>query len=553
MTEPWIDLGPLEELPEGEPALRKAPDGRRFACVRDGSTAHVIDDLCPHQGYPLSQGAVRDGVLTCAWHNWKFELCSGDCTFGGDAVRRYPVRIDGGRVLVDGHVDPEAEARRVSRSLARALREVDPGTCMRDGLRLGLERAFGFVARDGARRAPWGFDHALATLADLVSWADLDLLERGPAFAVASTLVAEANANLGEREVPAADPDGPDDPGRVVDDLREERRADAEARVRHLVRARGADATVRDALVPFVGWHLLEYGHGAIYLAKALELARRFPEAAEDVLASATVALAWSTPETSLPPWAATRRALDAVDGLDRFGDGRVRGDRAAYEEAVLASERSAAQATVEQLRDGAAPHELLMASAHAAARRLARFDDTWERRLDAQVTVLDVTHALTFAESALALSEPAGPRVAARLAVQAAAFVGKIRRADAEQPIAPGARSASLEQALRARDPAAAVAAVDGLSRSSRSGAWPVVAPFAAFDAAVRPIRVAHTIKTTEAARRLDGADPSAGGAYLRAALAFVTPARPERLWPRRAFVATKFMEDGRPPRGLY
>ena len=31
----WIDLGPIEEMAEGEPLLRKA-DGRRFVCVRSG-------------------------------------------------------------------------------------------------------------------------------------------------------------------------------------------------------------------------------------------------------------------------------------------------------------------------------------------------------------------------------------------------------------------------------------------------------------------------------------------------------------------------------------
>jgi hypothetical protein len=35
---------------------------------------HAFDDKCPHQGYPLSQGTVAGCVLTCQWHNWKFDL-----------------------------------------------------------------------------------------------------------------------------------------------------------------------------------------------------------------------------------------------------------------------------------------------------------------------------------------------------------------------------------------------------------------------------------------------------------------------------------------------
>ena len=53
------DLGPLDGFPEGSVVLRKDADGHRYACVRAGDGVHAVDDLCPHQGYPLSQGAVR--------------------------------------------------------------------------------------------------------------------------------------------------------------------------------------------------------------------------------------------------------------------------------------------------------------------------------------------------------------------------------------------------------------------------------------------------------------------------------------------------------------
>jgi hypothetical protein len=44
---------------------------------------------------------VQEGVLTCQWHNWKFDLASGDCRFGGEPVRRYPTRVVAGRVELD--------------------------------------------------------------------------------------------------------------------------------------------------------------------------------------------------------------------------------------------------------------------------------------------------------------------------------------------------------------------------------------------------------------------------------------------------------------------
>jgi nitrite reductase/ring-hydroxylating ferredoxin subunit len=53
-----------------------------------GSIARVFacDNRCPHQGYALVRGDVKDGVLTCAWHNWNFELGSGTCRYGGEST-----------------------------------------------------------------------------------------------------------------------------------------------------------------------------------------------------------------------------------------------------------------------------------------------------------------------------------------------------------------------------------------------------------------------------------------------------------------------------------
>src|SRR5262249_22525506 len=45
------------------------PDGRPWA----------LEDRCPHMGFPLHQGTVERGLLTCHWHHARFDLASG-CT-----------------------------------------------------------------------------------------------------------------------------------------------------------------------------------------------------------------------------------------------------------------------------------------------------------------------------------------------------------------------------------------------------------------------------------------------------------------------------------------
>ena len=61
----------------------------------------ALDNRCPHEGYPLAQGHVKGCLLTCAWHNWKFDVRDGRCTLGGEGVRKYPTRLEGGVVEVD--------------------------------------------------------------------------------------------------------------------------------------------------------------------------------------------------------------------------------------------------------------------------------------------------------------------------------------------------------------------------------------------------------------------------------------------------------------------
>jgi nitrite reductase/ring-hydroxylating ferredoxin subunit len=573
------DLGPLDAFPEGRVVLKKDGEGCRYACVREGDRVHAIDDRCPHQGYPLSQGSVKGGVLTCEWHNWKFELATGACTFGGEPVRRYPTRVEAGRVYVDSKFDRGAEARRLIASLRDALVHDDASRALREGLRLGelgiaqpnptLGRtalAFELLALDGAERAEYGFDHGLAVLADLVSWAERGLVGAEEAFVHAARAVAEPSRNLGSRakraQPGARDPRATlarisevdtSEPPRVAAALIAERREEAEAIARAVAETRGPDGTYA-ALVPFVSRHVLDYGHGAIFLTKALELARRFPAASVELAAATTTMLGWATADTALPPFAATKKALAELHTV-KTGRGEGIANRAEYEARVLTGEREALEATLAELRAGTSAVALLRATAHAAAARVLRFDPAWEKSLTAEVSILDVTHAVTFTEAALVLATAEGARDdhAARFAVLAAGFLGKLRLGDAAKPPCATVAQGTLLDAANARDVGRAFAIARTFDPTARRAAYCELAPFAAFDAAVRPIFYAHTVKMTEALRRLDEADPEADGLYLDALLAYVVPRRPENRTRRIAAIARKFLEDGRPPDGLY
>ena len=76
--------------------------GHTIAVFSLGDGFAAVDNRCPHMGFPLNRGTVRDGILTCHWHHARFDLSSGG-TFDpfADDVRGFPVSVIDGEVWVD--------------------------------------------------------------------------------------------------------------------------------------------------------------------------------------------------------------------------------------------------------------------------------------------------------------------------------------------------------------------------------------------------------------------------------------------------------------------
>jgi nitrite reductase/ring-hydroxylating ferredoxin subunit len=58
------------------------------------SKVYAVDNRCPHMGFPLSKGTVKDSILTCHWHHARFDLNNGGTfdQWAGD-VHFFPVEI----------------------------------------------------------------------------------------------------------------------------------------------------------------------------------------------------------------------------------------------------------------------------------------------------------------------------------------------------------------------------------------------------------------------------------------------------------------------------
>ena len=88
-------------MPEGE-TMEASVDGHPYAVCHAGGAVHCLDGECPCTGGPLSQGAIRHGLLVCPWHGWRFDYKTGVCAYDASIkVARFPVKIEDGDIYVD--------------------------------------------------------------------------------------------------------------------------------------------------------------------------------------------------------------------------------------------------------------------------------------------------------------------------------------------------------------------------------------------------------------------------------------------------------------------
>ena len=74
-----IRVATLPELAQLGVKIVRGADRPIAVFFHDGQVS-AVDNRCPHMGFPLHKGTIKDGLLTCHWHEARFDLCGG-CTF----------------------------------------------------------------------------------------------------------------------------------------------------------------------------------------------------------------------------------------------------------------------------------------------------------------------------------------------------------------------------------------------------------------------------------------------------------------------------------------
>lgn len=425
----WTRAADRDRLQPSRPIAVKL-QGKHIALFLHQGAVLACNNRCPHEGYPLVEGALdADCVLTCNWHNWKFDLRTGATLYGGDSLRTYPVKVEAGAIWLDVSDPPASE--RIERTLTQldqALADYDTARIARELARLikvGATPALALarVIRDTHGRLRDGMTHAYAAADTWLRLADTLPDETSRLACATEALAHIAFDTLREKPYPFTAEGLPWNAGdfAVAVEAQDEDGATA------LLNGALAQGLHFADLEPTLGEaalaHYNDFGHSLIYLMHVRRLVERLGSEVESPLLLAWLrSLIYATREDLLPDfraygdtlraWPAQLRAHAALPGADALEGRSVRYTL----EAMLAAA-------------GHAPLDLYFVLMEAAARHLLRFDERHALRTDNSVADnvgwLDFSHALTFGH-ALRQQCARQPHLWPQGLLQLALFVGR-------------------------------------------------------------------------------------------------------------------------------
>jgi nitrite reductase/ring-hydroxylating ferredoxin subunit len=390
-----VDAGSVDELVERGRLTTKVGSVPVVVFWHD-DRPWAVEDRCPHLGFPLHQGTVGQGMVTCHWHHARFDLSSG-CTFDpwADDVRAFPVHVDGGRVMVspgDNSVRTDVLRRRLREGLEENLTlvlakstlglldaGVAPAEIVSIGARFGLEN----------RRGGWGAGLTVLTaMANIVD--DLDADTRPLALLQGLRFVANDTEGHPTR-FPLSPMSGSTADGEQLASwyrsLVDSRSADAAERALATAASGGASPEQVEAMLFAAATDhvFVDEGHTVDFVNKALELmAHVGRDEAPLVLSSLVGQMAAASRSEELSAW---RHPVDLTaliaEHVEMVGKAMQNRDRLAAPEfavrgladGLLADDAADVMAAMAAAVDaGATPEELGRAVAMAAALRIVRF-----------------------------------------------------------------------------------------------------------------------------------------------------------------------------------
>lgn len=399
----WRRVAERSELPPGSAKMVRV-DGRQVALFEHAGEVYACNNLCPHEGYPLSEGTVAGQcTLTCNWHNWKFNLKTGENLYGGDRLTTYPVEVRDAGIWID-LADPPFETAhaRVIENLRHAFDDESYDRIAREIAR--LIRIGGDPLEPLRRAVDWswerlefGWSHAYAGMADwLALYRDITDDAESSLVTLVEPVAHTARDVLREESYPYDGDVLPWEEAAFLEAVEAEDMDTAVAMVRGGLQGGLGFGDFERGLSAAALAHYNDFGHSLIYVSKVGDLISELgEEVAEPLLLSLVRSIVFATREDLIPEFRHYRGALDAWGEAER-DDAPEAGDFAG-----LGIQSSLGMA----LAGSRGPSEELYRSLLLAnASNMLRFDLSRQQKtrvsISGNVNWLDFTHAITFANA---------------------------------------------------------------------------------------------------------------------------------------------------------
>jgi nitrite reductase/ring-hydroxylating ferredoxin subunit len=91
----FVKVANTSDLKPGT-AMTVSVQGIDIALYNVGGKIYATDNTCLHQGGPLGEGILAGEVISCPWHMWEYNVCTGELV-GNNSVKlaTYPVEVEG--------------------------------------------------------------------------------------------------------------------------------------------------------------------------------------------------------------------------------------------------------------------------------------------------------------------------------------------------------------------------------------------------------------------------------------------------------------------------
>ncbi|WP_418316267.1 non-heme iron oxygenase ferredoxin subunit [Piscinibacter sakaiensis] len=97
----WTDAAAESDIPDDD-VIGREVEGREVALYKTRGEIYATDNICSHGQAELCDGFLEGYEIECPMHQGRFDIRNGQpaCAPVTEAIRSYPVKIEGGRVFL---------------------------------------------------------------------------------------------------------------------------------------------------------------------------------------------------------------------------------------------------------------------------------------------------------------------------------------------------------------------------------------------------------------------------------------------------------------------